>query len=77
MVFVSRDHFVGVYGSYYVVEELTLIASAWRCWLIASAAVPSGYSTGRRRQTGRTREQTVVPLLVAGRQLLGQVFVTF
>ena len=40
-------------------------------------AIPSGYSTGRCWQTGRTREQTVVLLLVAGRQLLGQVFVIF
>ena len=39
------------------------------------AALPSGYSTGRCWRTGRTREQTVVLLLVAGRQLRGQVFV--
>ena len=58
-----------------VVEELALIASAWQFWLIALAAIPRGYSTGRCWQTGRTRNQTVVLLLGAGRHLLGQVFV--
>ena len=57
------------------VEELALIASAWRFWWIVLAAIPSGHSTERCWQTGRTREQTVVLLLVAGRQLRGQVFV--
>ena len=38
-------------------------------------AIPSAYSAERYSQTGSTREQTVVLLLAAGRQLLGQVFV--
>ena len=59
-----------------VVEELALIASAWQFWWIVLAAIPSGDSTGRCWQTGRTREQTVVLLLVAGRQLRSQVFVS-
>ena len=69
-----------------VVEELALIASARQFWWIVLEAIPSEYSTGlaaipsecstgRCWQTGRTREQTVVLFLVAGRQLLGQVFV--
>ena len=44
--------------------------------LTASVAIPSGYSTGRCGQTGRTREDSSVLLLLAvGQQLLGQVFV--
>ena len=42
---------------------------------MASVTIPSGYRTGRCWQTGRTREQTVVLLLAAGRQLPGKVLV--
>ena len=58
-----------------VTEELAFIAWAWQFWWIVLAAIPSGYSTGRCWQTGKTREQTVVLLLVAGGQLRGQAFV--
>ena len=58
-----------------VVEELAWTPPASQFRLIASVGIPSGYSTRRSWQTGKTRVQTVVLLLVAGRQLLGQVFV--
>ena len=72
MALVSRGNFGGVLVHNSVVEKLALIA--WQFWWIALAAIPSGYSTGRYWQTVRTREQTAVLLLVAGRQLRGQVF---
>ena len=67
-----RENFGGVLVHNSVIEELALIASAWQFWLIASVAIPRGCSIGRCWQTGRTRDQTVVLLLVAGWQLLGQ-----
>ena len=76
LAFVSRENFGGVSVHNFVVEELALIASAWQFWWIVLAAIPSGYSTGWCWQTGRTREQTVMLLLVAGLQLRGQVFVS-
>ena len=75
LAFVARENFEGVLVHNSVVEELVLVASSWQFGLGASVAIPSGYSAGRCWQTGGAREQTVALLLVAGRQLLGQVFV--